>query len=224
MSQNFRCRNKDYFQCDLFGELYAGDAKRVGKYGFPELQRETLIPTQNVKPFNYMMSVDKPEEYWIHCFVDDYQFERLWNNLGFYMPYILRLKGFISTDFSLYRDYDDEILIRNCYRNRCIAYAVQMAGGNAIPTAGFGPERTWGWCFDGLPCSSSVAITTNGIWSDAEAQRIFVGGVDALVYTLKPKNIIVCGKCPAWLKSKYPDINIVCIPSYGQMWKQRRCA
>ena len=45
-----------------------------------------------------------------------------------------------------------------------------------IPTPGFGPERTWEWCFDGLPMNSSVAITTNGTLDDPEARRLFIGG------------------------------------------------
>lgn len=222
MAENLRGRNMDNFQYDLYGEMYAGTAVKVGKYGFPQLAEEDYIPTQQVKPFNYMLSLDEPEKWWIHCFCDDYQFERLWTGFDYYMNYIIRLNGFISTDYSLYRDYDDDKLIWNCYRNRCMAYAVQKNNGIMIPTAGFGPEKTWDWCFDGLPMNSSVAVTTNGTLDDPEARRIFVGGIDALVHTVYPKNLIVCGKYPEWLNNKYPNVNIVGIPSYGQQW-QRRC-
>lgn len=223
MARYLRGRNKDCFQYDFYGEIYASSAVRVGKYGFPQLAEETYIPTQQVKPFNYMMSLSQPEDWWIHCFCDDYQFERLWNGLDSYLSYITRLKGFISTDYSLYRDYRDDLLIWNCYRNRCIAYAVQTSGGVMIPTAGFGPEKTWTWCFDGLPLYSSLAITTNGILDDPEAKRLFVGGVDALIRTVYPKNLIICGNYPGWLAKKYPDVNIVGIPNYSQSWHNRRC-
>ena len=222
MTTQIKCRKKEFFQYDFLGEIYAGNAERVGKYGFPQLEAEEHIPTQQVRPFNYMMSLKEPEKWWIHCFCDDYQFERLWNRLDFYMYYINRLDGFISTDFSLYRDYDDSRLIWNCYRNRCMAVALQRAGGKVIPTAGFGPERTWSWCFDGLPTHSSVAVTTNGVLSDHEGIRLFAGGIEALVYTKYPKNLIVCGRYPEWLNNKYPNVNIVGIPSYGQQWR-RRC-
>ena len=222
MTTQLRGRKKGSFQYDFFGDIYAGDANRVGKYGFPQLAEEDYIPTQQVKPFNYMLSLDEPEKWWIHCFCDDYQFERLWTGFDYYMNYIIRLNGFISTDYSLYRDYDDDKLIWNCYRNRCMDYAVQKNNGIMIPTAGFGPEKTWDWCFDGLPMNSSVAVTTNGTLDDPEARRIFVGGIDALVHTVYPKNLIVCGKYPEWLNNKYPNVNIVGIPSYGQQW-QRRC-
>ena len=222
MTQIIRGRNKQYLQYDLFGEIYAGDAKRVGKYGFPQLSTEQWIPTQ-AKSFNYLMSLENPGDWWIHCFCDDYQFERLWTGFDLYVEYILKTKGFIATDFSLYRDYDDDWLIWNCYRNRVMAYAIEKIGGRMIPTAGFGAERTWSWCFDGLPHNSTVAITTNGTLSDPEARRIFVGGVDAMVHTISPTGIVVCGRYPKWLDTKYPEIKIIPIPSYSQSWQARRC-
>lgn len=223
MTTQFRGRKKGFLQYDFYGELYAGDAVRVGRYGFPELAKEQFIPSEQVMPFNYMMSLEEPEKWWIHCFCDDYQFERLWKRFDYYIKYIVRLQGFITTDFSLYRDYEVDRMIWNCYRNRCMAYAIQKSGVRVIPTAGFGPESTWEWCFDGLPSESSVAITTNGTLDDPEARRLFVGGVDALVRSKSPKNIIVCGKDPKWLDYKYPEVNIVGIPSYGQLWMNRGC-
>lgn len=211
----------DYFQYSFQGEIYAETSTKVGKYGFPQLAEEDYVPTKQVRPFNYLLSTDKLNDYWIHCFCDDYQFERLWTDLYFYLDYILKLRGFISTDFSLYRDYNEDALIWNCYRNRCVAYAIQKAGGIVIPTAGFGPERTWAWCFDGLPMNSSLAITTNGILSDPEAKRLFIGGVDALIHSKHPKNLIVCGKYPQWLDTKYPKVNIASIPSFCQQWQKR---
>lgn len=224
MATTSRGRNMDCFQYDFLGEIYTETAVKVGKYGFPQLTEEHYIPTNQVKPFNYLMSTKELDKYWVHCFCDDYQFERLWTGLNFYLQYILKLRGFISTDFSMYRDYSEDALIWNCYRNRCVAYAIQKAGGIMIPTAGFGPERTWEWCFDGLPMHSSLAITTNGTLGDPEARRIFVGGVDALVSIKQPCNLVVCGRYPSWLDKKYPNVNIVGIPSFSQQWQNRRAA
>lgn len=224
MARKLNKESQTHFQYDFWGEMYAGDADKVGKYGFPQLKKENWIPTEEVKSFNYLLSTQNPNEFWFHCFCDDYQFERLWNNFYAYKDIILQTKGFISPDFSLYRDYSNELIKRNCYRNRVLAYAIQKAGGKVIPTAGFAGEDTWDWCFDGLPRNSSVAITTNGTRSDPEAQRLFVGGIDAMVKTLEPSAIIVCGKFPDWLNTKYPDIKIIPIRSYSQIWQERRCS
>ena len=220
---NRKKKHNKYLQYDFLGELYASDSIKVGKYRFPKLRETRILPDGDIKSFNYMLSSVDLGKSWYHCFCDDYQFERLWNNLYYYMPYILKAKGFISTDFSLYRDYKDDILIWNCYRNRVMAYAMQKAGGSIIPTAGFGDEETWEWCFDGLPYNSVVAITTNGILRDPEAKRLFIGGVDAMVKAISPCAIVVCGKYPEWMNNKYPEIKIIPILSYGQQWN-RRCS
>ena len=174
-------------------------------------------------PMNYMMSDRNISKNWYHCFVGDEQFERYWHNFYKYVPYIRSAKGLISTDFSMYRDIPEETQIRNCYRNRVMTYAMQKINPNVIPTAGFGGENTWGWCFDGLPKHSTYAITTNGGLSDPEACRLFIGGVDALVLTLEPYALIVCGNYPQWLNTKYPGVHIIQILSYSQMWSARRC-
>lgn len=129
-------------------------------------------------------------------------------------------QGLISADFSLYRDFPEEILISNCRANRLVDYALQQAGIPMIPTAGFAGESSWEWCFDGLPKNSTVAVTTNTV-NDREARRLFVGGINAMVEKTQPTAIVVCGKCPDWLEKRFPEIQIVQIPNYSQMWHER---
>ena len=210
-------------QYDFIGDWLTDDAEFTGKYGFPVLAPQKILPATMPLPVNYMLSERNLENKWFHCFVGDSEFERFWNHFWRYISYFSAISGIISTDFSLYRDIPVETQIRNCYRNRVMAYAMQKVNPNVIPTAGFGGENTWEWCFDGLPTNSTVAITTNGILSDPEARRLFIGGVDALVHTLTPYAIVVCGKYPQWLNYKYPDIKIIPILSYSQMWHLRRC-
>lgn len=211
-------------QYDLIGEFLASDALKVGKYGFPLIAPNTLIPSGDTLPFNYLLSCENLSMFWFHCFVDDRQFERLWHNFEHYVPILLKVKGLIGTDFSLYRDMPIDWLVWNCRRNRAITYAMQKAGINVIPTAGFAGEETWAWCFDGLPTNSTLAITTNCIRMDPEGKRLFVGGLDALIYYKHPSTLVICGNYPRWVKKKYPQVNIVSIPSFSQLWAKRRCA
>ena len=209
-----------YVQMDFICDFLAGDAPKVGKYGFPQLAQENHIPDSKVLPFNYFLSTDR-SSHWYHCFVADEQFRRLYWNFKHYIFFLRQARGLISTDFSLYRDYDDDILAEICRKNRSVDYALQKADIPFIPTAGFAGESSWEWCFDGLPSNSTVAVTTNCLGKDPEAHRLFIGGVDAMVKTLHPTAIIVCGKCPNWLFHKYQSILIIQIPSYSQMWQER---
>lgn len=103
-----------------------------------------------------------------------------------------------------------------------VDYALQKAGIPMIPTANFAGESTWEWCFDGLPSNSTVAVTTNTLRGDPEANRLFVGGVNYMVKKINPTAIVVCGKCPDWIAKKFPDIQVIQIPNYSQMWQARR--
>ena len=91
----------------------------------------------------------------------------------------------------------------------------------SVRAAGFAGESSWEWCFDGLPLNSTVAVTTNCLGRDRETHRLFVGGINAMVEKIHPTAIVVCGKVPAWLTKRHPDIQIVHIPSYSEMWHAR---
>jgi len=213
------------FQYDLFHFLLTEGADFVGRYKFAQLTRTNYVPTtEDVIPFNALMSYEGNDVF-CHCFVDDYQFNRLYRNFDKYIPYIQRTKAMASTDFSMYRDYSLEHQIWNCRKNRAVAYAMQKIKGlNMIPTAGFGGPDTWSWCFDGLPTRSSLAITTNGVRSDPEARRLFIGGVNALVFQKKPTALVICGEIDKWIYNKYQGLKIVRIPSFSEQWNERRCA
>lgn len=133
-------------------------------------------------------------------------------------------KGLISADFSLFRDYPEEILIANCRANRLVDYALQQEGIPMIPTAGFAGESSWEWCFDGLPLNSTVAVTTNCLGRDRETHRLFVGGINAMVEKIHPTAIVVCGKVPSWMQNRHPDIQIIHIKSHSEMWHEREKA
>lgn len=131
------------------------------------------------------------------------------------------VKGIISADFNLYRNYSDEVLIRNCRKNRLVDYALQQVGVPMIPAAGFAGESSWKWCFDSLPKNSTVAVTTNTLY-DKEAKRLFVDGINAMVKKNQPPAIVVCGKCPDWIEKKFSDIQVFEIPNYSKMWHERK--
>ncbi len=200
---------------------FSGEFPTTGKYNFPKLEKVNYLPEEPVLPFNYLRSTADRENYWFHCFTAEEHFHKLYNRFEDYVPLLRQTKGLISADFSLYRDYDEKILIDNCRANRLVDYALQQADIPMIPTAGFAGESSWEWCFDGLPLNSTVAITTNCLGRDKEAHRLFVGGVNTMIAKIQPTAIVVCGKCPDWLEKKFPDIQIVKIKNYSQLWHER---
>ena len=213
----------DVNQYDLLDNIYASDAEWVGKYGFPKLGEQQVIPCGEPLPVNYMTSHSDLERTWFHCFIADKCQHKYWYHYNKYVTHFKRAAGIISTDFSLNRDDDVDVQIQNCRKNRVMAYAMHKLNPNTIPTAGFGGEKTWDWCFDSLPHHSTVAITTNTIRNDPEGKRLFIGGMDTLVQTLSPYAIVICGRFPEWIYTKYPGVRIIPIPCYSDLW-HRRCA
>ena len=63
----------------------------VGKYGIPQLQKVVELPQlDNWTRFNYALSnkSQNREKIGIDFFVDDYQFERVWNNPERYLKFL----------------------------------------------------------------------------------------------------------------------------------------
>lgn len=197
-----------------------GNFPTTGKYNFAQLSPTNYLPEIPIYPINYLKSTVSKGLYWYHCFTSAKYFHRIYNHFEEYLPYLRQTKGIISVDFNLYRDYPEVLLIENCRANRLVDYALQKAGIPMIPTAGFAGESTWEWCFDGLPTNSTVAVTTNTLYGK-EANRLFVGGINVMIGKLQPTAIVVCGKCPDWLVQKFPNINVMQIPNYSQMWHER---
>ena len=212
---------KSYIEIMLCKPPFVGDIPTVGKYNFPQLEQINYIPEEPAYPLNYLKSTVTKGNYWYHCFTAERNFHRLYNSFADYIELLKQTKGLISADFSLFRDYSDEILIEKCRANRLVDYTLQQAGIPMIPTAGFAGESSWEWCFDGLPLHSTVAITTNCLGHDRETHRLFVGGVNTMIKKIHPTAIVVCGKVPDWISKRHPDIQIIHIKSYSEMWRER---
>lgn len=168
------------------------DLDRVaGKYQMPILEKCTYIPNDLIG-FNYMMS-SKNKNAGIHCFVDDYQFERLWNNPYKYIDKILEYDAFLTPDFSLYMDMPMAMKIWNVFRSRLIGQFLQNAGMEVIPTISWAEPETFCFCFDGIEQGSVVAVSTIGVKNDKDALKIWTDGMDAMIAKIKPAAILVYG-------------------------------
>lgn len=80
---NERIRTANSYNLQLYDEERA-----VGKYQMPLIAKSEIIPNELIG-FNYMKST-QDRNVGIHCFIDDYQFERLWNNPQLYIDDILK--------------------------------------------------------------------------------------------------------------------------------------
>lgn len=111
---------KSCFAINLCTPPFSGDVPTTGKYNFPQLAQVNCLPEEPVYTFNYLKSTVTKGRYWYHCFTSEKNFYRLYNNFAEYVELLRQAKGLISADFSLFRDYQEKILIDKCRANRLL--------------------------------------------------------------------------------------------------------
>lgn len=189
--------NKDIFNIRLLDKIVC-----VGPYELPEIAPCNKIPKiDKIISFNYAMSVSNPEDCFVHFYIDDYQFERIWSCPERYINILQRFKGVIAPDFSVYLNMPKAQQIFQVYKARLITAYMQKKGINVIPNIVWSDEQSLEFCLDGLPINSVVALSTNGCLNK-EVKPNFIKMFNIVMSKLQPKQIIVIGSVPAELKDK----------------------
>lgn len=160
-----------------------------GFYQMPVITAEHYIP-DSLLPFNYVLSKDKFES-GVHFFIDDYQFERIWNSPEKYMERLSKFTCCLTPDFSLYMDMPIAMQIWNVYRSRMIGQIMQDNGIKVIPTLSWSSEDSYSFCFDGIEKGGTVAVSTVGCVRDAK--EAWYAGMDEAMQRLEPSCVLVYG-------------------------------
>lgn len=157
----------------------------------PIIKNDNFIPSKLIG-FNYAKT-SKEKDVGIHFYLDDYQFERLWNKPEEYVDILKQYECILSPDFSLYMDMPMPMKIWNIYRSRLIGQYYQSKGIKVIPTLSWAEEETFEFCFEGIPKGSIVSISTIGVKKNKEALKIWKAGVDELIRRIEPSTILIYG-------------------------------
>lgn len=145
-------------------------------------------------PFNYAKTAKEGDKgKFLHFFIDDYQFERLWNRPQAYLELVKSFAGALTPDFSLYMDMPLPVQQWNEYRRRALGNYWQRNGVEVIPTLSWSDERSYGFCFGGLPRHSTCAVSTVGVKGDAAAMDIWGAGMEEAMRTLEPETVLLYG-------------------------------
>lgn len=144
--------------------------------------------------FNYVLSDEDPSGKAVHFFIDDYQFERLWNNPEKYVEKLREYACVATPDFSPYADMPHICQIYNHYRKHWIGAFLQANGVTVIPTIRASlDERSLEWYLDGEPQEGIVLVSS--MWtSDDEAMEYFRREYEKMYETLNPCKIFVYGR------------------------------
>lgn len=177
-------------QFDIFNLRDYDPSVVEGKYEMPILLPSYHIPERMIG-FNYAKT---STDYGacIHFYLDDYQFERIWNNPHGYMELLKKFDCCLTPNFSIYRDYPESVQIYNTFRARLLGQIMQFYGIETIPIVYWSDERSFEYCFDGLPSNSVLSCNTIGNATE-EAWGIWKKGMDELIKRKCPKTLLVYG-------------------------------
>jgi hypothetical protein len=177
---------------DVFHAYLVQDAEFVGEWDMPLVRSSERLPEQLI-PFD-QFKVGCHLDKWVHFYIHDCQFERVWKRPKYYFEKLKHCQGLISTDFSLYTNMPLAQQLWNTYRNRVLASWFQRNGVEVIPNVRWGNERSYDFCFDGIEPRKTVAIGTHGCIKKNQDKLDFQRGLEVMIERLYPKTIIVYGK------------------------------
>ena len=168
----------------------------VGKYDIPQLAPVYENEIGEIREwigFNYVLSDKEPEGKAVHFFIDDYQFQRLWNSPEKYMEKLARYEVVLTPDFSPYADMPLATQIFNHYRKHWVGALMQEYGVKVVPTIRASrDERSLDFYLDGEPSGGVVCISS--MWtSDDDSREYFLREYETMRKTLKPEKIYVYG-------------------------------
>jgi hypothetical protein len=173
--------------------LYDFDENRcTGIYDIPTLDKVIHTP-KSLMGFNYCKSTPPQEGVGVHFFLDDYQFERVWNSPEDYCTMLADYDCVLTPDFSLYTNMPIAMMIWNTYRSRLIGQMMQDYGCTVIPTVSWAGTDSYDFAFDGLPTGGVIAVSTIGVKRSKDAFDIWVQGMDECMKVVKPHSVIVYG-------------------------------
>lgn len=181
-TRNYENINKRYFD-------------GIGEYDIPKILPQDYTECDFIG-FNYATSCKNTENKGVHFFLDDYQFNRVWDNPDKYIGVLSKFSYVLSPDFSLYTDFPKALQIYNHYRKHWLASYWQENGIKVIPTICWSTTDSFEWCFDGEPTRSCVAISSVGAANSKAKKKLFLDGYSEMLNRLEPTQIIFYGNVP----------------------------
>lgn len=160
-------------------------------YEMPKIKACNIIPTSLVS-FNAALTA-KDHNQCVHFFIDDYQFERIWNLPDRYVECLRQFQCVIAPDFSQYTDMPYPQRMWNNYRGKFIGAWLQSQGVTVIPNVTWSLPDSYEYCFDGIPQQSVIAINSTGAARYGLTRFLWLKGYREALSRLRPLAVIRYG-------------------------------
>lgn len=176
---------------DVFHAFLVKNANYDGVDEIPIIKKENVVPKKLISFLDALKT--KNNKGFVHFYIDDFQFERIWNQTNKYLDLLKKFDGVILPDFSVYRDMPLVMQKWNIYRSRAIGNYLQSKGIKVIPNIRYGDDRTYDIACAGISKKSIIAIGTNGCIKDKIDRKFTDDGFEIVIKKLTPKTVIIYG-------------------------------
>ena len=129
----------------------------------------------------------------VHFFLYDYLFETIWKDPQPFIEHLSKYAGVLSPDFSMYIEMPAAMQLYNTFRNRWCGAYLQSKGIRVIPAINWGTEKSFDFCFAGVPKGSAVAVSTymfHAHGNHADQKDLFMNGYQEMLKRIEPEHII----------------------------------
>ena len=190
-----------------------------GPLGIPKLVPAHLNDCIPWIPFNCVMSDRQREAHGVHFFIDDYLFQRTWNDPWRYAHLLSGYQAVMTPDFSMFTDYPVAVQLYNHWRKHQLGAYWQRLGLTVIPSICWSDHDSYAWCFDGEPVGGTVAVSSVGTQKNPLARTLFLDGYEEMMRRLLPEKVIFFGDVPAECTGNIEPHE----PYYRSVHAKRRC-
>ena len=190
-----------------------------GPLGIPKLVPAHLNDCIPWIPFNCVMSDRQREAHGVHFFIDDYLFQRAWNDPCRYTHLLSGYQAVMTPDFSMFTDYPVAVQLYNHWRKHQLGAYWQRLGLTVIPSICWSDHDSYAWCFDGEPVGGTVAVSSVGTQKNPLARTLFLDGYAEMMRRLQPEKIIFFGDVPTGCTGNIEPHE----PYYRGVHAKRRC-
>lgn len=180
----------------------------------------TLEPAKSVHQISGMVSSSRyqqREEYGsliLHGYLADQKLNEIYRNPSQFLSKASKFSATVTPDFSILSEMPTHQRIRSVVQSREIGAYLQTHGINVIPNIRWAELTDLKFVIDGLPKSSTICVSTQGIIRDRSLRKIFIDGLANVLSELSPSQLIIYGTAPNELDlSAWIDLEILNFPT-----------
>lgn len=181
---------------DGFNSYLVEGAMFTGEPGIPVLPKmnNVQLPKDLISFTKSRKNIDRSK--FVHFYIHDKYFKCIFKYPEKYVELFKTYDGIISPDPTLFIDNSRCLLETSTYMNRALAFFYAKKGIPVIPNVRWTNEKSYDFCFLGIPKKYIVSISTHGCCKSKQQKESFYRGLFKMLEVLEPTDVIVYGCMP----------------------------